>query len=92
MLLAHMVRLLPHLDTNGRLRRLRISVPLIPGLLDGMRYAMPDGLPLPQGIELRAMSRPRTKTNGRQPPRTLVRLAVKCDSAPPCCPPSSKAW
>ena len=55
----HMVRLLPHLNSNGQVQRLRISVSLVPGLVDRVRYALPEELPAPAGLELRAMGRPR---------------------------------
>jgi hypothetical protein len=54
-----MIRLVPHLTSNCTIRRLRISVPLVPALLDGVRYYLPDDLPAPAGDELRPLYRPR---------------------------------
>jgi hypothetical protein len=41
----HMVCLIPFLGSDGRVRHLRISVPLIPSLLDNARYYLPGDLP-----------------------------------------------
>jgi hypothetical protein len=40
----HMVRVLPSLNSNAQVRRLRISVPLIEVLLDGEKYFRPGDL------------------------------------------------
>jgi hypothetical protein len=84
----HMVSIVPHLTTNCRVRNVRISVPLIAALLDNERYFSPYALPTPAGEELRPMFRPRinqTKAPPRAPRgpslRSLVKLALKCDSA-----------
>jgi hypothetical protein len=41
----HMVCLVPFLGSDGRVRHLPISVPLIPSLLDNARYYLPGDLP-----------------------------------------------
>jgi len=42
----HMVRLIPCLTPNAKVRHVRVSLPLVPHLVDGERYALP-GDPLP---------------------------------------------
>jgi hypothetical protein len=63
----------------------RVSVPLIECLVDGVRYFRPDDLPAPVGEELRPMFTPKITQPMRAPRapslRTLVRYALKCDSA-----------
>ena len=54
-----MVSIVAHLTTACQVRHLRISVPLVPCLIDGVRYFLPDILPAPVGEELRALYRPR---------------------------------
>jgi hypothetical protein len=54
-----MVRIAPFLATNGMVRHLRISLPLVPCLLDGQKYFSPGALPPPAGDELRPLFRPR---------------------------------
>jgi hypothetical protein len=83
-----MIALVPHLTTNCRVRHVRVSVPLIAALVDNERYYLPDELPAPAGEELRAMFRPKiaqVKAPPRAPRaptlRTLVRYALKCESA-----------
>jgi hypothetical protein len=61
-----MVRIAPHLTSNATVRRLRISVPLVPCLLDGVRYFRPDDLPPPAGDDLRPLYRPRLTPNANQ--------------------------
>jgi hypothetical protein len=84
----HMVFVCPFLTTAAQIRRLRISVPLVPCLLDNQRYYLPDDLPPASGEELRPMLRPRiaqVKALPRAPRapslRSLVKLALACDSA-----------
>ena len=63
-------------------KRVRISVPLIECLVDNQRYWLPEDLPPPAGEELRPMSRPRITKAPRAPSlRTMVKLAVRCQSA-----------
>ena len=86
---SHMISLVPHLTTNCRIRHVRVSVPLIAALLDNQRYYLPDELAPPVGEELRPMFRPRITTphdgvsrTPRAPSlRSLVKLALECDSA-----------
>jgi hypothetical protein len=40
-------------------RRVRISLPLVPCLIDDARYFLPDTLPPPAGEDLRSLYRPR---------------------------------
>ena len=59
-------------------------MPLVPCLIDGVRYFNPEDLAPPVGEELRPMFRPRIAST--KPPRapslrSLVRLALKCESA-----------
>ena len=55
----HMVCLVQHFTTALLVRHVRISVPLIEPLLDGVRYFRPDDLPPPSGDDLRPLHRPR---------------------------------
>jgi hypothetical protein len=57
--MQHMICVLPFLNSNAQVRRLRISVPLIECLLDNQKYFRPDELPPAAGEELRSLSRPR---------------------------------
>ena len=67
-------------------RRLRVSLPLVEPLLDGVRYFRPDDLPAPEGEDLRALHRPKlhkfarpvkaSATTGQlDQPRDLAELA-----------------
>ena len=53
----------------------RLALPLVPHLLDGVRYMKPSDVPRLEGTELRRY-RHRGPTM-----RSLVRLALACDSA-----------
>jgi hypothetical protein len=70
-----MVRLIPILNSDGKITRLRVSVPRIDALLDepGGKYMLEENLPPRVGQELRAHRAPRLKA--------LVRLAMRCRSA-----------
>jgi hypothetical protein len=68
--------------SESGVRHRRISVPLVPCLLDNIRYWLPGDLPPPVGEELRPLSRPRITKAPRTPSlRTLVKHAQKCQSA-----------
>jgi hypothetical protein len=54
-----MICVLPYLNSNAQIRRLRISVPMIAALLDGEKYFRRGELPPPAGDELRPLYRPR---------------------------------
>ena len=82
----HMVFLFPFLTTNCQVRHLRITVPLVECLIDGVRYFRPDDLPPPSGDELRPVLRPLLKSAhrdaaliqaGGDPRRATVDLAVE---------------
>jgi hypothetical protein len=45
--------------SEGGVRRRRISLPLIPDLVDNLKYFLPGDLPEARGEELRAMGRPK---------------------------------
>ena len=57
--MAQSMILLVVVPSESGTKRVRISVPLIPDLIDNVRYWMPDTLPPPAGEELRAMCRPK---------------------------------
>ena len=77
-----MVSLVTVPSAASGVKRVRISVPLIECLVDGVRYFRPGDLPPPEGDELRRMSRPRITKAQRAPSlRTMVRMAVKCADA-----------
>jgi len=42
-------------------RKVRISLPLVPDLVDGRRYFLPADLPPPEGQDLRGLSRPQRR-------------------------------
>jgi hypothetical protein len=63
-----MVSTLPIQGANGTVRRVRISLPLVPCLLDGQKYFLPGDLAAPAGEELRPIARPRLE---RTPQRRL---------------------
>ena len=74
-MVASMVRLMPILNSDGKITRLRVSVPRVDVLLDepGGKYMLEENLPARAGQELRAHRAPRLKT--------LVRWALECQSA-----------
>jgi hypothetical protein len=72
-MLPRMIRLIPILNSDGKITRLRVSVPRVDVLLDGARYVLEENLPARAGQELRAHRAPRLKT--------LVRWAMRCQSA-----------
>jgi hypothetical protein len=72
-----MVRIYPHLTSNCTIRHLRISVPLVPALVDGMRYFLPDALPPPTGDELRPLYRPRINSQPGSTPRAVSSAAMR---------------
>jgi hypothetical protein len=77
-----MVSLVTVPSAASGVKRVRISVPLVECLVDGVRYFRPGDLPAPEGEELRSMSRPRITKAPRAPSlRTMVRMAVKCADA-----------
>jgi hypothetical protein len=55
----HMILTMPFQTTAGTIRRLRISLPLVPDLIDGRKYFLPKTLPAPVGEELRPIARPK---------------------------------
>jgi hypothetical protein len=65
----HMICVIPHLTTACQIRRLRISLPLIEGLIDNAKYFMPKALPAPAGEELRPIARPRIDAPVKPAPR-----------------------
>ena len=80
----HMVFLFPFLTTNCQVRHLRITVPLVECLIDGVRYFRPGDLPPPSGDELRPLFRPRLTRGADQrtgTPRS-PRLAAMCPAPP----------
>ena len=77
-----MVSLVTVPSAASGVKRVRISVPLVECLVDGVRYFRPGDLPPPEGEELRPMSRPRITKAPRAPSlRSMVKLAVRCQSA-----------
>jgi hypothetical protein len=63
-MLPHMVRVMPHLTKTYQIRRVRVSVPMIPQLVDGVRYFGADDALPPVGV-----GRPRTQPPASAPPR-----------------------
>jgi hypothetical protein len=92
--MEHMVRRLPIVMFGCGLRYTRVSLALVPELLDGVRYFRDGELPPPQGLEARSpyapklggSPMPRSQDDPDRRPRapsmrTLVRWAIKCDNA-----------
>src|SRR5260370_42030742 len=71
-----MTILMPELTGYGGIRHIAVSLPYVPALLDGKKYMEPQDVPRLQGTELYRARAPRGLTL-----RSLVRLALKCDSA-----------
>ena len=71
---ASMVFLATVASESG-VRRRRISLPLIPDLLDGQKYFLPGDLPEARGEDLRPMVRPK-------PGKVLAARPVKSDRPP----------
>src|SRR5260370_19813577 len=71
-----MTILMPELTGYGGIRHIAVSLPYVPALLDGKKYMEPQDVPRLQGTELYRARAPRGPTL-----RSLVRLALKCDSA-----------
>ena len=55
---AHMIAMVAVSSESGVLRR-RISLPLIPDLIDNRKYYLPESIAEPRGEELRAQCRPK---------------------------------
>jgi len=53
-----MVIVIPTLATTALIRRVRISLPLVPALLDDVKYHRAESLPPARGAELRALHSP----------------------------------
>ena len=72
-----MVIRVPELTGYGGIRRVAVSVPYAAQLIDGAKYMLPGDVKPPEGdTELRRHRAPRGPTL-----RSLVRLALKCESA-----------
>ena len=71
-----MVRVLPYLDTAAQLRHLRVSLPLVACLLDGVKYCEPDDEPLPEDAAEARQQAPRGPTL-----RAMVRHVVRAVDA-----------
>jgi hypothetical protein len=73
----HMVRIHPFLNSNARVRYLRVSLPLVACLVDGRCYFLPDDLPPPAGQDLRALNRPRITAYRTATPRASSSFAMR---------------
>ncbi|MET4086677.1 hypothetical protein [Bradyrhizobium sp. S3.5.5] len=74
-----MVILMPTLSGYGSVQHVPVSLALVPALVDGEKYLMPDDVPQP---EIRDLRRLRREKAPRAPSmRTLVRWALRCDNA-----------
>jgi hypothetical protein len=72
-----MVIRVPELTGYGGVRRIAVSLPYAAQLIDGVKYTLPgDARPPHDDTELRRQRAPRGPTM-----RSLVRPALKCDSA-----------
>ena len=68
-----MVFLASHFGSNAQFQQRRISLPLVPALIDNARYWLPADLPPAAGNELRALSRPDARV---KPPRIAQARAL----------------
>ncbi len=72
----------------GLVRHLQVSLPLVPALVDGVHYHLPDDIAPPSGHDRRPVMRHRI-TQMKAPPRApraptlrrLVKYALECQSA-----------
>jgi hypothetical protein len=72
-----MVIQVPELTGYGGVRRVAVSLPYAAQLIDGAKYMLPGDVKPPEGgTELRRQRAPRGPTL-----RSLVRLALQCESA-----------
>ena len=71
--------------SEGGVRRRRISLPLIPALVDNLKYFLPGDLPEARGEELRPMCRPKAG-------KLLAALPVKSADRSPGRPRSSRKF
>ena len=72
-----MVIRVPELTGYGGVRRVAVSLPYAAQLIDGAKYMLPGEVKPPEsGTELRRQRAPRGPTL-----RSLVKLALKCESA-----------
>jgi hypothetical protein len=78
----HMVRIHPFLNSNARVRYLRVSLPLVACLVDGRCDFLPDDLPPPAGQDLRAFNRPRIAAHRTATPRSSSACAMREAAAP----------
>ena len=75
--MRHMVVIVPELAGYASIRHVAVSLPHAAQLIDGKKYMLPgDVKPLEGGTERRRQHAPRAPSM-----RTLVRWALKCDSA-----------
>ena len=59
MLRATMIMMFPYQTAVGTVRRIRVSLPLIPDLVDNTKYFRPDDVPALTRGERRAWSQPK---------------------------------
>ena len=82
----HMVSIVVYLTTNCSIRRVRISVPLVECLVDGVRYFREGDLPPPSGDDLRPLYRPRlTSAADRRSPHRDATLGQDAGNARRAC-------
>jgi len=75
--MRRMVVIVPELTGYASIRHIEVSLPYAAQLIDGVKYMLPQDVKLPEGdTERRRQRAPRAPSL-----RTLVRLAIKCDSA-----------
>lgn len=64
-----MVVVVPQLSGYGMVRRMYVSLPYVPGLVDGQKYMLPDQVPERESRDLRRMrQRPTMPCNPDQRP------------------------
>jgi hypothetical protein len=76
-MIPHMVVIVPELTGYASIRHVAVSLPYAAQLIDGVKYMLPGDVKAPEDASERRRERaPRGPTM-----RSLVRLAVKCQSA-----------
>ena len=65
---ATMTMMFPYLTSAYRVRHLRIGLPLVPALVDNVRYFLPADLPPLEEQDLRAFNRPKLDRIGHAIP------------------------
>ena len=75
--MRHMVVIVPELTGYASIRHVAVSLPYVAQLIDGVKYMLPQDVKLPEG----GTERRRPRAPCAPSMRTLVKWALRCDSA-----------